>query len=419
MPRLFALALAALAASAVAAADWPAWRGPTGQGHSTDKNVPLKWTATQNVKWKVKLEQQSNSTPIVAGDAVYLTQANEGGTVRSLLCLARADGKVRWQRDVAYAEKERNWNKNWYANASPATDGERVVVSFGSAGMYCYDAAGKELWKRTDLGAWDHAFGNSASPVLYKNLAILWCGPNEKDGRNYLLAVDKATGKTVWERDQPTGSWATPLIADVGGKDHLIVGMSKDVKNAPEDKHGHLKGFDPLTGSELWACRGLNSYVYTSALVGDGVAVGMSGYGGAALAVKLGGVGDITPDRLWVHPKNVQRVGSGVVTGGHVYMVDENGAPHCYDLKTGKDAWADEAKLKGGVTWGSMVHAGGRLYVMMRTGETTVLAANPKFEVLAVNPLAAGEQTNSSPVVAGGEIYLRTFRHLYCVSAAK
>lgn len=418
MPRLLSLALAAVAASAVAA-DWPAWRGPTGQGHSTGTDVPLKWTATENVKWKVKLDQQANSTPVVYGDAIYLTQANEGGTVRSLLCLARADGKVRWQRDVAYGEKERNWNKNWYANASPVTDGERVVVSFGSAGMYCYDPAGKELWKRTDLGAWDHAFGNSASPVLYKQLAILWCGPNEKEGRNYLLAVDKATGKTVWERDQPTGSWATPVIADVGGKDHLVIGMSKDVKNAPEAQHGFLKGFDPLTGAELWACRGLNSYVYASALVSDGVAVGMSGYGGAALAVKLGGSGDITADRLWVHPKNVQRVGSGVATGGHVYVVDENGAPHCFDLKSGKDAWADEAKLKGGVTWGSMTHAAGRLYVMMRTGETTVLAASPKYEVLAVNPLAAGEQTNSSPVIAGGEIYLRTFRHLYCVASKK
>ena len=122
---------------------------------------------------------QGNSTPVVWGDKIFLTQANKGGTVRSLICFARADGKLLWQKDVVYAEKERNWNQNWYANASPATDGERVVVSFGSAGMYCYDFDGKELWKRTDLGKWEHAFGNGASPVLYGDLAILWCGPNE------------------------------------------------------------------------------------------------------------------------------------------------------------------------------------------------------------------------------------------------
>jgi outer membrane protein assembly factor BamB len=419
MSRVLAAAVALAAASALAAADWPAWRGPTGQGHADEKAVPLKWSATENVKWKVPLAQPGNSTPVVWKDTIFVTLATEGGTVRSLLCLTRADGKVRWQRDVAYAEPERNWDKKWYANASPATDGERVVVSFGSAGVYCYDLAGKELWKRTDLGAWDHMFGNSASPVIHGDLVIQWCGPNEKQGRNYLLAMDKTTGKTRWESDQPTGSWATPVVAKVDGKDQLVIGMSTDVKNEPEAKHGFLKGFDPATGSELWRCRGLNSYVYASALVGDGVAVGMSGYSGAAFAVKLGGTGDITAEKLWTHPKSTQRVGSGVIAGGHVYMVDENGMPHCYVLKTGEDLWKDEAKLKGGVTWGSMVHAAGRLYVLMRTGETAVLAANPRFELLATNPLGAGEQTNSSPVVAGGEIYLRTFRHLWCVAEKK
>ncbi|MBN9521462.1 PQQ-binding-like beta-propeller repeat protein [bacterium] len=180
-----AAALAVLTAACSAlAADWPAWRGPTGQGLSDEKAVPLTWSAKDNVKWKVPLAHPGNSTPVVWKDRIFLTQGNKGGTERSLLCLSRADGRVRWQKDVAYPEKERNWNENWYANASPATDGERVVVSFASAGMYCYDLDGKELWKRTDLGKWDHSFGSGASPVLYGDLAILWCGPNEKEGRN-------------------------------------------------------------------------------------------------------------------------------------------------------------------------------------------------------------------------------------------
>src|SRR5262245_26537337 len=119
--------------STLQAADWPAWRGPTGQGFCEEKNVLLKWSGKENVKWKVPLAHQGNSTPVVWGDKTFLTQANTGGTERSLLCFARADGKLLWQKDVAYPDKERNWNANWYCNASPATDGERVVVSVASA----------------------------------------------------------------------------------------------------------------------------------------------------------------------------------------------------------------------------------------------------------------------------------------------
>jgi outer membrane protein assembly factor BamB len=187
------------------------------------------------------------------------------------------------------------------------------------------------------------------------------------------------------------------------------------VKSQPEAKWGHLKGLDPKTGKELWACQGLNSYVYSSPLFANGVAVNMSGFGGSAMAVKLGGSGDVTKDRLWMHPKPAtQRVGSGVIVGEHVYMVDEDATPHCYELNSGKDLWKDEAKLKG-TTWGSMVHADGRIYLLMRNGDTIVLAAKPKFEVLATNPLGPGENTNSSVVISNGQIFLRTFKHLWCI----
>jgi outer membrane protein assembly factor BamB len=163
-----ALALLLATSSALTAGNWPAWRGPTGQGHCDETNVPLKWDGKkqENVKWKVALADPGNSTPVVWGERVFVTHANKGGSVRSLLCFARADGKLKWQKDVTYSEKETNWNQTWYANASPATDGERVVVSFGSAGMHCFDFEGKELWKRTDLGKWEHSFGNGSSPVL-------------------------------------------------------------------------------------------------------------------------------------------------------------------------------------------------------------------------------------------------------------
>jgi outer membrane protein assembly factor BamB len=420
MPK-FATTLVLLLLSAPAlAADWPAWRGPTGQGFCDEKNIPVTWSDKENVKWKVPLENQGNSTPVVWGDKIFLTQANKGGSERSLLCFARDDGRLLWQKDVTYSEKERNWNESWYANASPALDGERAIVCFGSAGMYCYDFNGKELWKRTDLGKWEHAFGNGSSPVLYGETVIQWCGPNEGKGRNYLLAVDKKTGATVWEADQTYGSWSTPLITKVNGQDQMILGYSKDVKGKPEGETGFLYGFDPKNGKEIWKCQGLNSYCYTSPLYGDGVAVGQAGFGGSAIAVKLGGKGDITADRLWLHPRNTQRVGSGMVLDGHVYIVDENGIPRCYDLKTGEERWKIEKRPGSGAsTWGSMVHVDGRLYVMMRNGETLVFAAKPAYELLAVNSLGGGEQTNSSPAISNGQIFLRTFKHLWCIEAKK
>jgi outer membrane protein assembly factor BamB len=403
---LFVLFIAAC--STVEAANWPGWRGPTGQGFCDEKNVLLKWSDKENVKWKIPLENQGNSTPVVWGDKIFLTQANKDGAVRSLLCFARADGKLLWQQDVAYPDKEQNWNPNWYGNASPAIDGQRVVVSFGSAGMYCFDFDGQELWKRIDLGKWEHAFGNGSSPVLYGDLAILWCGPNEKSGRNFLLAVNKQTGKTVWEHDEKSGSWGTPLITKIEGRDQLLLGMSP-----------HLKGFDPKTGQELWLCKGLSVYVYTSPLFGNGVAVAMSGYTGPALAVKLGGSGDITGDRLWLHPKNIQRVGSGMIVGDYVYMLEENGVPHCYELKTGEEVWKTDARVGGGTTWGSMVHADGRLYVLMRDGATHVFAASPKYELLTTNSLGRGESTNSTLAISNGDIFIRTFKHLWCISEKK
>ncbi|MSU77967.1 MAG: serine/threonine protein kinase [Gemmataceae bacterium] len=407
--QIVSVCVLALFVAPLAVADnWPAWRGPSGQGFCEEKNVPVKWSEKENVKWKITLADQGNSTPVVWGERIFLTQANKGGHVRSIMCFDRADGKKLWQNDVAYPDKERNWTPLWYANASPTTDGERIVVSFGSAGVYCYDVTGKELWKRTDLGTWEHSFGNAASPLLYGDLAIQWCGPNDGKGKNILLAVDKKTGKTVWEKEQKAGSWNTPVIFKIDGKDQMLLAMGET-----------LKSFDPKTGDEFWHCKGMTSYCYAAPLYANGIAVGMSGYGGAAIGVKLGGSDDITKDQLWRHPKNTQRVGSGMLIGDHVYMVDENGTPRCYIAKTGEEIWKVEKRPSAGNTWGSMIHAEGRLYILMRTGETLILDASPKYNVVGINHLGKGEQTNSSLAVSNGDIFIRTFRHLYCIGGNK
>jgi outer membrane protein assembly factor BamB len=421
MSRLIPCLAALVCFPALLLADnWPAWRGPTGQGYCAEKNLPLKWSPTENVKWKVPLPSGGNSTPVIWSDKVFVTQANKGGSTRGLMCFDRADGKLLWKQELQYAEKERNWNEDWYCNASPATDGERVIVCFGSAGLYCYDFSGKELWKRTDLGQWQHGFGNGASPVLYGDTVIQWCGPNENKGRNFLLAVNKKTGETVWEQDEKFGSWSTPLITKVQGQDQLLLAMGSDQKGSA-DPNGRLKGFDPKTGKELWQCKGNNSYVYTSPLVAKDIAVAMSGFGGSAIAVKLGGTGDITKDRLWLHPKpSNQRVGSGIIVGDHVYILEEAGLPHCYELESGKEIWdAQVAKRPGSSnSWSSMVLADNRLYVLTHNGDTHVFAASPKYEHLATNRLN-GEHTNASIAPSNGEIFIRTYKHLWCISEKK
>ncbi len=415
------LALGTLAAGA-AADDWPGWRGPTGQGQCAEKNPPLTWGPSENVRWKVPLPDAGSSTPAVWGDRVFVTQAAEktvwpprgsnGGVAlarkRSLLCFARADGKLLWQKDVIHEAEESTHPTNPFCSASPATDGERVIVSHGSAGLHCYDFSGKELW-RVAVRRMEHIWGNASSPILYQDLAILWCGPGEYQA---LLAVNKRTGEKAWQHDEPlpgsarpgyAGSWSTPIIVKVNGQDQLLL-------SAP----GLFKGFDPKTGKELWSCAGLGSLVYTSPLYADGVAVAMSGFSGPALAVKLGGSGDITKDRLWHHPRAPQRIGSGVIAVGHAYILEDSGAAHCFELKTGQELWEQQMQQRpGGGAWGSMVHAAGRLYVTNRGGTTLVFAANPKFELLASNRV--GEHTDASLAFSNGEIFVRTYKHLWCI----
>lgn len=422
------LLILGLLAGPLRADNWPAWRGPDGQGHSPERDLPTHWSRTENVRWKTALSSEGNSSPIVWGDRVFVTQASEkvdwppvpnaGGLAsarkRSLLCFDRGNGKLLWQRDTIYEAKESTHPTNPFCSASPVTDGERVIASFGSAGLVCYDLSGKELWRR-DLGKLEHIWGNASSPILYKDLVILWCGPGV---RQFLLAVRKSDGGTVWEHSEPggaygsdhnwVGSWSTPIVARVGDYDELILGVPEKVK-----------GFDPLTGEELWSCAGLGKLVYTSPVISaNGIVVAMSGFQGPDLAVRAGGHGDVTKThRLWQHSAKIpQRIGSPVIVGGHAYILNDNGVAQCIDLKTGEDLW-NQRRVSSGSTWGSMMAAGGRLYVTNKAGETFILAASPTYELIAKNTL--GETVLSSMAVADGELFLRTYKHLWCIGGRK
>jgi outer membrane protein assembly factor BamB len=413
--RRLCLSFLLLLPSLATAENWPGWRGPTGLGHSAEKDLPLEWGPTENVKWKAPLPDRGNASPAIWGDHIFLTQATNKGTKRGILCLDRKTGKQTWATYIDFKGKEPTHGTNPFGSATCVTDGERVIASLGSAGLLCLDLAGKELWKK-DLGQFIHIWGNASSPVLHGDHVILWCGPG---ARQFLVAFDKKTGDEVWRHEEPggnsglgekkapwIGSWSTPVIVKVGNREELILSVPKKVK-----------AFDPKTGKELWSCAGLTDLVYTSPVVSpDGIVVAMSGYGGSALAVRARGNGDVTKThRLWHHPRSPQRIGSCVIVGDHAYLVNEPGRASCFELKTGKDLWNREDLL--GKTWGSFVHAAGRLYVTATNGETVVVKADPKLQELARNRVP--DEVLASIAIADGELFIRGYKFLWCVSTKK
>lgn len=401
------------------AGNWPEWRGPEGTGVSAEKNLPTRWNANENVRWRVPLPERGNSTPIVWNDRVFITQAIEKDGRRLVMCFDRADGKLLWQSGATYPEKEVTHATNPQCSGSPVTDGQRVIAWFGSAGLYCYDFKGKEIWHR-GLGTQAHIWGNGASPIIHGNLCILNFGPGE---RTFLIAVDKTTGKTVWQVDEPggsfgeerpgakanwVGSWSTPIVIRVNGREELIHSWPNRVA-----------AYNPATGKQLWTCSGLNPLVYTSPLYADGIVVAMGGFGGMALAVKAGGSGDVTETRLWHHPKTKQRIGSGVIHDGHIYILNDPGVAECFDLKTGTRVWEETLKGKGSdkSSWSSMVLSEGKLYAINHSGDTFVVKASPTFELISANPL--DEPANASLAVSNGEIFIRTHQALWCIARNK
>jgi len=415
---LLAAGLGFLLAYATRAGNWPAWRGPEGIGTANEKSLPLRWSTTENVRWRVPLPERGNSTPIIWGRRVFLTQAVEQR--RTVMCFDRTNGKLLWQQGPTYTETESAHATNPLGSSSPVTDGERVIAWFGSAGLYCYDLDGKELWHR-DLGPQKHVWGWGSSPMLHGDLCFLNFGPGVP---SFLLAVDKHTGKTLWQVDEPNadagekkpgqekaayvGSWSTPVVINSGGREELILSWPSRVV-----------AFEPRTGKELWTCAGLNALSYASPLYDkDGnIVVAMGGFMGMSLAVQAGGSGDVTESRrLWHHPKTKQRIGSGVTYDGHFYILNDPGVAECYELQTGKLVW--EERLKGPAAksdnWSSLVRAADQLYAINQGGDAFVFRASPTFEVLATNSLP--ETTIASLAVSDGEIFARTYQALWCIS---
>lgn len=397
---------------------WPAWRGDlAGSGISAGTDLPLEWGKDKNVRWRVALPEAGNSTPIVHGGRVFVTQPITGEKWRGLMCFDLSDGRMLWKNGIVYDQPETTHNTNPYCSPSPATDGTIVAAAYGSAGVAAYDFDGKQLWHR-DLGPVEHEWGTSSSPVLHDDLVIVYHGPGKGAA---LYALDKVTGATVWKWEEP--QWVTgPRTDGFAGKDDGIIGaFSTPILVQVSDREElvmsfpmELKAFDPRTGEVLWTCGGLNPLVYTSPVAGAGVVVAMGGYYGNSIAVKPGGKGDVTAShRAWHKERHNGGIGTGVVKGDHYYYQTSGGIALCLDLKTGEERW--EARLPGaGKSWGSFLLSGDLVYSLSQAGDTVVFKANPeKLEVVAQSDL--GEHTNSSPVPAGDALIIRTHEALWCL----
>ena len=409
--------LCATAAGTARGGDWPAFRGPDGNGMSDEKNVPIRWGKDQHVLWKAKLPAPGNSSPIVLGDRVFVTCAEDQGKLRGLYCFNRADGSVRWKQVVDFGKVMPTHETNPYCAPTPVTDGKRVVVWHGTAGLFCYDVDGVELWRR-DLGEFRHEWGYAASPIIYRDRVIQNCAPGD---HAFVAAFDLAGGKELWRVDEPTdgdgrkradgapmGTWSTPAVVHLDGQDQIVCSLPT-----------RIVSYAPADGKIIWSCDGLRSdkgdLAYSSPVIGDGICVALGGYSGAGLAFKLGGRGNITEtNQLWRKPRNPQSIGSGVIIDGYLYVPDAGPSTiRCLEAATGKEMWA--ARSSGANHWGSIIAVDGRLYVTNQAGTTVVFKPNPeKFELIAKNEL--DEPSNSTPAFTSGQIFIRTFEHLYCIA---
>lgn len=421
--NLIAAVALCLSTVSLAAANWPSWRGPHQDNTSPETKFPIAWSRAKNVKWRAPLPEPGNSSPIVWGDTVFVTQAMGDGKERTLMAFDCATGKLRWQRGEKYDANDPRHKTNPHCSASPVTDGERVVASFASAGIVAYDFDGQQLWK-TDLGPQMHEWGQGSSPIIHGDLVIVYHGPGEFSA---LHALDKRTGAKKWsvslaevdpperhdgfagQRNAKLGTFSTPLVIRAGGRDEIILPVVNK-----------LRSFAPANGQELWSTDGLSPLVYGSPTFGEATLVMYAGFFGSVIYQKPGGAGDVTAQRLFYDRKmRKHTIGSPIIKDGHVFLCVTDGFVQCYELATGKLLWEERLPATGASaqTWGSAVRAGDRLYVSNQSGDTFILRAAPKFEIIATNPL--GELSNSTPALSEGAIFIRTHAALYCIAESK
>ena len=431
------LAVAGLSsfANSASAGNWPQWRGPDGSGISNEKNLPAEWSPTKNIKWKTPIDGRAHSSPIVWGNRIFLTTAVEGDTVAGakavkhtleggkeflhpdsvgadkkhtfkVISIDRDSGKIVWQatawEGTPYDNRHR---KSSYAASTPATDGKLVYAFFGTEGLYAYDFKGKLAWK-ADLGKLGTVgMGTGTSPILFDNLVIVQA--DEENGEaSFIVAVDKNTGKEAWRTPRKVQvSWSTPLLVRTSKRAELIASGTEAVIS-----------YDPATGKELWRHKGVESNAIPSPVANNDMVFLVAGFPAKiAMAIKLGQSGDLTgtPNVAWTYAKGTAYVPSPILYGDYLYLTTDRGILTAVDAKTG------EVKYEGGripipaTFTASPVAFEGKILMTSEDGDTFIVKAGPKHEVIGTN--SVGEPVYASPAIADGRIFIRGEKNLYCI----
>lgn len=410
--------------------NWPEWRGLYNTGSTSEGNVPVEFSETKNVKWKVEIPGKGHATPIVWGNQIIIQTAvatdkkgktedasapaspmspNQTDLIHqfTVISVDKASGKINWQSVVKEEMPiERTHELSSWASNSPVTDGENIFAFFGSRGLYCLDMKGNILWER-DFGQMDivASFGEGSSPAVYKDkVFVQW----DHQGKSFLYALDKKTGKDAWvaERDEIT-SWATPLMVEVNGKAQLITSATNKVRS-----------YDAETGTIIWECTGMTRNVIPNPMYADGILYLMSGFrGNAVKAIDLAkATGDITGSGaiMWEYNQDASYTPSPVLMDGKLYFLKaNNGILTCLNAKDGKVLYSNQ-KVEGISTiFSSPTGVKDRIY-MAATGVVDVIKAGNEYSLLAKNTL--DDTFHASPVIIGNDLFLRGFKYLYCIS---
>lgn len=400
---------------------WPAWRGAQGTGVSATATPPAEWGESKNVRWKVEIPGRGSASPIVWRDRVYLLTAvpagsdvpsshtaSQGKNRYVVLALDRKTGKTVWEQTAREEAPHEGTHNQFgtYASSSAVTDGDVLIASFESRGIYAYDLDGKKLWG-VDLGdkQMRNEFGEGTTPALYKDrIFVVW----DHQGQSFIVALDKKTGKELWRTDrEEIDSWATPLVVEANGKAQVITSGMRRVRS-----------YDAQTGALVWEMAGLTMNPIPSPVYADGIVYLMSGFRGNSLkAVRVADAkGDITntPAVVWTFARDTPYVPSPLLYDGLLYFLKGNtGVLSVFDAKSGKPHYQLQRIEGVPNVFASPVAADGKVIILGKDGSAAVLKHGPSYEVLATNKL--DDRFDASPALVDGEIYLRGYRYLYCV----
>lgn len=394
---------------AATAENWTRFRGENGTGVSAQEGIPTTWSPG-DYAWKIKLPGLGHSSPVIWKNKLFITTAIDRGAVRYLYCINASTGETIWRKQTGLNTSHKHKKSSW-ASSTPAVDGERVYVAFADKESYflaAYDLDGKLIWRR-NIGAFDSQHGQGVSPIIYKDLVII---PNDQKGPSSIVAYNRKSGELVWStlRSVRKTSYATPMIYREAGKKPQLICASGAMG---------ATGVDPETGDLLWQSgtfpgprgRTVHSPVAAAGLIFQ--SAGGGGKGSLMVAVDPHGRGDVSKSHVKYRRKRLlPYVPTPVAYKGHLYLWNDDGVVNCVEPKTGKTIWT---RRVGGGYSGSPICIDGKLYCMSEQGNVVVVAASPKFKLLG--KVSLGEASHSTPAVANGRLYLKTFSHLYCLKA--